>query len=60
MEIMAVSLHPLALAQINLYEPAAVKPVMVVPGFVALVIVALPGLPVIVVHIPVPVPAMVA
>jgi hypothetical protein len=58
--MLAVSVHPLTLVQINLYEPAAVNPVMVVAGFAAVVIMELPGLPTNAVHVPVPVAAIVA
>jgi hypothetical protein len=57
----AVSVHPLALVQMNEYTPAAVKPVIVVVGLVGLVMTAVPGFPVGAgVHVPVPVPAIVA
>jgi hypothetical protein len=56
----AVSLHPDALVQINLYVPAVVNPVMLVVALLAFAMLAVPGLPVIAVHVPVPVAAMAA
>jgi hypothetical protein len=56
----AVSLHPEALVHMNLYVPVFVNVVMFVEALVALTIVAVPGLPVIVAHVPIPVPAIVA
>jgi hypothetical protein len=56
----AVSAHPDVLVQINLYVPAAVKPVIVVVALVGAMIVAPPGLFSRAVHVPVPVAVMVA
>jgi hypothetical protein len=50
-----VSPQPDALDQMNLYVPAAVKPVMLVVALAVFVIFEVPGLPVIAVHVPVPV-----
>lgn len=56
----AVSLHPDVLVQMNLYMPGVLNVVILVVGFKALVIVALPGLFMAAVHVPVPVPAIAA
>jgi hypothetical protein len=55
----AVSVHPPDV-QMYLYEPAVVKPVIVVVGDVDVVIVVVAGFPVTAVHVPVPVAAIVA
>jgi hypothetical protein len=56
----AVSLHPDALVHMNLYVPADVNPVMLVAALLAFAMLAVPGLPVIAVHAPVPVADMAA
>ena len=56
----AVSGQLLALVQMKLYVPAALKVVTVVVGELVAVIVAVPGLPAQVVHVPAPVAAIVA
>jgi hypothetical protein len=57
--MLAVSVQPLALVQMKLYVPAALKVVIVVVGLVAVVMVAVPGLPVCALHVPVPTPDIV-
>ena len=55
----AVSEHD-PFVKMKLYVPATVNVVIVVVGLAGVVIVAVPGLPVCAVHVPVPVPAIVA
>jgi hypothetical protein len=55
----AVSVHP-PLVHMKLYVPGALKVVIVVVAEVGVVMVAVPGLPVSAVHVPVPVAAIVA